>query len=265
NLILVLNAKQLNISTNDAIRICLFSAGFWWALFTIIPIIFLKNRKPSKVIHKKGNYFIIGFKELFNSIKDARQYPKTIIFLIAYLLYNDGVQTVIALAAVFGQEELKLNISTLTIAILMVQFIAFFGTLLFNKIAKILGTKNSIILSLFIWTGAIIYAFGFLKDKAGFFILSIIIATVLGATQALSRSLFSLLIPINKEAEYFSLYQVSAKGTSWLGPLFFGLALQFTGSYRIAILSLIFFFIAGIIILFKLNLTSITADTVIER
>ena len=177
------------------------------------------------------------------------------LFLIAYLLYNDGIQTVIALSSQFGQEELKLSIDTLTAVILMVQFIAFFGAAIFGRISRYVGTKRAIFGSLVIWTGVVIYTYGVLKaeDAAGFFAIGAVIAVVLGGSQALSRSLFSHMIPSGQEAEYFSLYEVSERGTSWLGPLLFGLSLQFTGSYRIAILSLIVFFVAGMLLLTRVN------------
>jgi UMF1 family MFS transporter len=187
------------------------------------------------------------------TLRKARRLPQAWLFLAACLLYNDGIQTVIALASQFGQEELGLPISSLTAAILMVQFVAFFGAHLFNGIAKFLGAKRAIALSLILWTAAVVYAYAFLRTEREFFVLSAAIAIVLGGSQALSRSLFSLLIPKGEEAEYFGLYEVGIHGTSWLGPLLFGLALQFTGSYRIAILSLIVFFAAGLVLLLRVD------------
>jgi UMF1 family MFS transporter len=183
----------------------------------------------------------------------VRLYPQTVLFLVAYLLYNDGIQTVIALASQFGQEELGLPISTLTSVILMVQFVALFGALAFNRVAEVLGTKRAIMVSLVIWTGTVTYAYGWLRTGGQFFALGAAIAIVLGGSQALSRALYSLMIPKGQEAEYFSLYEVSERGTSWLGPLLFGLALQFTGSYRIAILSLSIFFLLGLVLLAFVN------------
>jgi len=173
--------------------------------------------------------------------------------LIAYLIYNDGVQAVIVLSSQFGQEELSLDISTLTTVILIVQFVAFLGALLFNYISKAIGAKNAILISLVIWSLVLIYAFGFLENEFQFYIMAITIAVVLGGTQALSRSMFSNLLPKGKEAEYFSLYEISERGTSWLGPFIFGITLQFSGSYRHAIFSLILFFIIGFILLIKLK------------
>jgi UMF1 family MFS transporter len=167
--------------------------------------------------------------------------------------YNDGIQTVIAVASQFGQEELHLEISTLTTVVLMIQFIAFFGATIFNYIAKAVGAKRAIIISIVIWTATLLYAYLYLQTKRDFFVMGAIIGLVLGGSQALSRSLFSLMIPKGQEAEYFSLYEVSDKGTSWMGPLIFGLTFQLTGSYRLSILSLAILFILGLLLLTVVN------------
>lgn len=255
NLILYSNFQSLNISQSYAIRISISSTGIWWAVFTIIPMLTLKIRKPLVKIPEGNNILNVGFKQLKKTINEAKNYPKTIFFLLAYLCYNEGVQVVIVSSAQFGEDELGLTIATLTSVILMVQFVAFFGSLIFNYIAKLFGTKKAILISLIIWTAAVLYAFTYLNSELGFYALGFAIAIVLGGTQALSRSLYSQLIPIGKEAEYFSLYEVSDRGTSLIGPLLFGLTLQFTGSFRIAIVSLAIFFIVGFILLLKLNLS----------
>ncbi|MFP4368396.1 MAG: MFS transporter [Candidatus Kapaibacterium sp.] len=254
NLMLFMNSEQIGISESMAVRISLASAGAWWAIFTIAPLMVLKRRIAKQKIPENRNLFTIGFTQLGRTIKNAKNYPKTLIFLAAYLFYNDGVQAVIALSAQFGQEELGLEMSTLTQTILIVQFVAFGGALLFNYLARQFTSKKALLISLVIWSGAVIFAYGFLYSEAGFLILGVVIGLVLGGTQALSRSLYSLLIPEGRESEYFSLYEVSERGTSWLGPFIFGLALQFTGSYRIAILSLIVFFVVGFIMLLSLNI-----------
>jgi UMF1 family MFS transporter len=253
NLVLFSNAENLGITTGYAIRISLLSAGVWWAFFTIFPMLFLKDRLAPQSIPKGQNYLSFGFRQFIHTLKDAKNYPQTLLFLIAYLIYNDGVQAVIVLSSQFGQEELSLDISTLTTAILIVQFVAFLGALLFNFIAKVIGAKNSILISLVIWSLALIYAFSFLENEFQFYIMAITIAVVLGGTQALSRSMFANLIPKGKEAEYFSMYEISERGTSWLGPFIFGITLQLSVSYRLSILSLILFFIIGFILLIRLK------------
>lgn len=252
NILLYSNAENLNISGTYAIRICLFSAGFWWAVFTLIPMKLLKDRKNSQ-IQGDQSVFIGGIKGLISSTKDIIRHPQTILFLIAYLFYNDGIQAVIAVSGQFAKFEIGMDIGSITKIILMVQFVAFFGSLLFMFVAQKTDTKSSIIISLIIWIAVIFYCFYFLKTEFEFFILAMVIALVLGGSQALSRSLFSNLIPKGQEARYFSFYEVSDRGTSWLGPFLFGFGLQLTHSYRYAILSLMVFFVVGLILLLFLN------------
>lgn len=249
NLVLFSQAESFGLSTGQAVRISLASAGLWWAGFTLIPLATLRTHQPVKQLPKGESVLTVGFKQLAHTIRGARAYPQTLLFLVAYLFYNDGIQTVISQASVFGSEALNMDTTQLTQLILLVQFVAFFGAILFGYIAKWLGTKNAIMVSLVIWAGTVVYAWAILQSIPEFFILAAVIAIVLGGSQALSRSVFSLMIPKGQEAEYFSLYEVSERGTSWLGPLFFGLALQFTGDYRIAILSIAIFFIIGLCIL----------------
>ena len=253
NLLLFAKAGDFGLGIGDAVRINLASAGVWWAIFTFIPLVGLKRRQPVKQLPSGERYLTIGIRQLRNPLSKIRVHPQAMLFLIAYLIYNDGIQTVISLASVFGQEELGLSMTTLTTVILMVQFVGFFGAILFNYVARAISAKRAIIVSLFIWIGTLVYAYAFLKTTLDFYMMAAAIAVVLGGSQALSRSVYSQMIPKGQESEYFGLYEISDKGTSWLGPLLFGLALQFTGSYRIAILSLIVFFIVGLLLLFRVN------------
>ncbi len=260
NLALFARAQALGLSTGLVVRINLASAGVWWAVFTLIPLAVLRNRRPERRLAPDEHYLTAGLRQLVRTLRRVRRYPQTVLFLAAYLLYNDGIQTVIALASQFGQEELGLPISTLTAVILMVQFVAFGGALLFNRLAAALGTKRAVVVSLVIWTGSVTYAYGWLRTGGEFFALSAVIAVVLGGSQALSRSLYSLMIPKGQEAEYFGLYEISERGTSWFGPLLFGLALQFTGSYRVAILSLSLFFVLGLALLVLVDVRRATLE-----
>ncbi|HZM88814.1 MAG TPA: MFS transporter [Blastocatellia bacterium] len=260
NLYLFSKAESFGLTTSEAVRISLASSGAWWAAFTLVSISSLRNRLPVKEPPPGQHLIATGFKQLVHTVRTARQYPHTLLFLVAYLLYNDAIQAVIALASVFGAEELKLEQSTLVQVILMVQFAAFFGALLFNWVATRTGNKRAIMISLVIWTGVLVYAYGLLQTKLQFFLLGAVIAVVLGGSQALSRSVYSLMIPKGHEAEYFSLYEVSDKGTSWMAPLMFGLALQVTRSYRVAILSLVVFFVAGLAVLAKVNVRRAAID-----
>jgi UMF1 family MFS transporter len=132
--------------------------------------------------------------------------------------------------------------------------VAFFGALGFGYLARWMGAKRAILLSLVTWTGVVVFVYSPLLATSGqFFIVGAVIAVVLGGSQALSRSLFSQMIPLGQETEYFSLYEISERGTSWLGPLVFGLAIQWTDSYRVAVLAVGIFFIAGLILLSRVN------------
>ena len=252
-LVLVSQASRFGLTTGLAVRLSLASAGLWWGSFAVITLLSLPPAAAEHSSKRGAASLATGVVQLRATLRTIRRYPQTLLFLMAYLLYADGIHTVTTLSAQFGQEELGLSITTLTTAILMVQFIAFFGSLGFNLIAKWIGSKRAILLNLLIWSGALVYAYGFLQTEFQFFVMAAVIALVLGGGQALSRSVFSLMIPAGQEAEYFGMYEISDRGTSWLGPLLFGLALQFTGSYRIAILSLVVFFLIGAALLAGVN------------
>jgi UMF1 family MFS transporter len=254
NLAFFLNAESFGIASSFAVRISMASAGIWWAIFTIIPLLSIKRRHAVRRLPAGEHLLTVGFNQLIHTLRNLPRYPQTMLFLVAYLLYNDGIQTVIALSSQFGSQELGMGASSLVGVILMVQFVAFVGALAFGFLSRRIGTKRALIASLFIWTGTIVYAYGFLQTEAQFFVMAAAIALVLGGSQALSRSAYSLMIPEGREAEYFSLYEISERGTSWIGPLVFGLALQFTGSYRLGILSVIIFFIVGLALLFFVNI-----------
>lgn len=254
NLLLYLNASRLGIDEGMAVRISLASAGVWWAVFTVPPLLNLSNRSSARQVPApEQNAIASVLRHLGNTLGEVRNYPQALTFMAAFLLYNDAIQTVIALASQFGHDELKIPMSQLTLAILMVQFVAFFGALGFQRLAVFIGAKRAVIVSLVIWTGILIYVYAAVKTTLQFFAMAAMVALVLGGSQALSRSLYAQLIPKLKEAEYYSIYEVTDKGTSWLCPMFFGLALQFTKSYRVAILSLIVFFLGGLVVLLKVN------------
>jgi UMF1 family MFS transporter len=141
----------------------------------------------------------------------------------------------------------------LTMVILAVQIMAFFGALGFGQVATRLGAKKTIIVTLLIWSATSIWAQLSLKSVGEFWALAVVVALVLGGSQALSRSLFSQMIPHEREAEFFSFYEISERGTSWIGPLLFGLVTQATGSMRTAIFSLIVLFVAGLLMLITVD------------
>lgn len=260
NLLLLSRADQLGISVAKAVRISLASAGVWCVLFTIPVLFVLRNRGPARVPPPGQNRVAVAFRQLLHTLRDTRRYPQTLLFLAAYLIYNDAIQTVLAVAGQFGSDGLGIPISQLTTAILMAQFVGIFGAVGFSKLAARIGAKLAVAASLAIWAALLIYIYAFVYTTFQFFLVTAGVAIVMGGSQALSRSLFAQLVPAGKEAEYFSIYEVSDKGTSWLGPAFYGLALQWTGSYRVAILSLIVFFAAGLAVLSRLDVAKGVLD-----
>jgi UMF1 family MFS transporter len=251
NLLLVLRAEQLGMSAGLAVRLSLLSAGVWWGGFAIISFYLLKSRPKSKSLPPGQSYLTAGFKEIIATFKELRRLPLTARYLLGYLIYNDGIQTVIFASSAFLEQELFPggNPVFLLEIFLMVQFVAVAGALIFERLAYLIKTKNAIIVSLVIWAGIVIYAYQFLNSVPEAWVMAAVIAIVLGGSQALSRSLFSRMIPAGKEASFFGLYEVSERGTSWMGPLLFSIVIARTGSYRLALLSLIFFFVVGLIVL----------------
>ena len=236
--------------TLDIARWCIVSAGVWWAVFTLIPLAWLREHPGAEATAARGNVVADGFRQLGHTLRGLRAYPLTLFFLLAYLIYNDGIQTVIALASQYGTEELDLGQSTLIITILLVQFLAFGGALLLGAMAGRIGARKTVLFSLALWLLVVIAAYWLpAGEPLPFMLLGVAIGLVLGGSQALSRSLFSQLIPTGREGEYYGFYEISDKGTSWLGPLLFGLVFQLTNSYRFGIVSLVVFFLAGGILL----------------
>jgi MFS transporter, UMF1 family len=239
-----------------AVRISLLSAGVWWGVFAFISFRRLRERESLKQLPAGKSYLTAGFAQLADTFRELRRLPHTLKYLVAYLLYNDGIQTVIGSASVFIAAELfaggldNPEAPTFVLSIfLFVQFMGIGGALLFERIARLLGTKRAILVSLVIWLGIVVYAFAFFETRAQAWVMAGFIAVVLGGSQALSRSLFSQMIPAGREASFFGIYEVSERGTSWLGPLVFSIVVARTGSFRYALLSLVVFFLAGMLIL----------------
>ncbi len=268
NLAFFIFSEDLGVPSSLAVRINLASAGIWWMGFALITWARLKPRHAARKLPEGETYVSVGFKQLGHTFREIKHFPETLKYLLAYFLYNDGIQTVIAVSSTFAAAPIarggiELPQDTLIALILMIQFVAFGGALFWGRLAKWIGAKQSIIVALVIWSGVVIYAYGGLYGDTRvtqFFILGIFIALVMGGSQAISRSLFAQMIPIGKEAEFYSFYEVSERGTSWTGPLIFGLANQMFGSLRYGILALIFYFIAGLIVLPFVNVKKAMDD-----
>ena len=254
NLVLFLAHDTFGLSKSMAVRVSLLSAAVWWAAFTLIPYLRLRDYPARNLEPESGGLMHRSFGQLWATLKDMRLYPMTLTFLLAYLFYNDGIQTVIYAASTYGDKQLKFDTSVLIATILLIQFVAYGGALLFGRLAERYGSYHSILWGTFAWMVIVVAALALPeKNVALFLIVAVAIGIVLGGTQALSRSFFSLLIPRGREGEYVALYGAAERGTSWFGTLTFGLVFQLTGSYRPAILALIAFFVLGAVFLLRLD------------
>ncbi|HEX4688200.1 MAG TPA: MFS transporter [Nocardioides sp.] len=254
NLVMVLAHGALGLDKELAVRLSLLSAALWWAGFTLVPFLGLRDHPARQVLPESGGLLRRSFGQLFTTLREMRGFPMTLTFLVAFLFYNDGIQTVIAVASTYGSKQLGFGDSVLIATILLIQFVAYGGALLFGRLAASYGSYRCILWGTYAWMAIVVVAM-FLprKDVVTFLLVGVAIGIVLGGTQALSRSFFSLLIPHGREGEYFGLYNACERGTSWFGTFLFGLVFQLTGSYRPAIVALIVFFVLGAVFLLRLD------------
>jgi UMF1 family MFS transporter len=222
--------------------------GIWWILFALPTYVYV--RVPASPIIQ--GHLPKGVRGYFKIFAEVQKYPNLLLFLLAFLFYNDGIQTIIVVAAIFAREELGLSQGTILSCFLMIQFVAMPGTLLFGRLAELFGAKRSLYLALALFILVTIYAY-FINHAWEFWFLGFVIAIVLGGSQAVSRSFFSSLIPQGKHAEFFGFYAISAKFASVFGPLVFALIIDLTGSARLSILALTFFFVAGMVLLSRVK------------
>jgi UMF1 family MFS transporter len=228
----------------SATRLGFLLTGVWWLFFALPAFSWLK----SIPITSHARYSLRTPRDYLKTFVELRQYKHLGRFLVAFLIYNDGIQTIIAVSAIFAREELGLGTGTILGCFLMIQFVAMPGALLFSRLAGHFNTKRAILVSLVLFTVITVYA-SIMKSATEFWILGFAVAIVLGGSQALSRSLFSSMVPKSRSAEFFGFYAISSKFASIFGPLTFALLIELTGSNRIAILALVVFFVVGIVLL----------------
>lgn len=255
SLLLINSADNLGLGKGLAVRLSMLAASLWWGIFALLTFYFIKSRGAVKQPDAEKPLIIVGFSEVWQTLKEIKNLRYTLTFLIAYLFYNDGIQTVILNSSIFLSQELftvaerNSNQSFLLGIFLVAQISALVGAIIFERLARIIGAKKTILVCLAIWCAIVLYAYGFLANTFHAWIMSVFIGLVLGSVQALSRSLYSQMIPRGRESSFFGLYEISEKGTSWMGNLVFGIVVASTGSYRQAILAIIVFFVTGSLIL----------------
>ena len=194
------------------------------------------------------DYLKIGINRTLATVEKVRRFKHLTLFLIAYLVYNDGIHTVSTMATIYGTQELNLSTTVLMVTLLAVQIIAIGGALVFSRIANFIGTKRTVMLTLLLWSGVVTYAY-FTRTATEFFLLGAVVGLVLGGSQALSRSFYGAMIPEEASAEFYGFYSVFSKFSATFGPLTFSFIAQVTGNARLSIISLMVFFVVGLVLL----------------
>jgi len=235
---------------------CFLSVSVWWLIFSLPTFLFLKEKGGETVFVSKSDYFRTGYRRLVHTLRRIRSFKELTKFLVAYLIYNDAIETVIVMASIFGAEVLGMRTDEIILFFLMVQGIAFIGSLVFGFLADAVGSKRTVMVSLIVWSVIVLWAFRlgiFWAPKTEYWILGGLVGMVLGGSQAASRSLQGLLTPAANSAEFFAFYGISGKFASIFGPLTYGVLIAITGSVQSGILSVLLFFVVGMILLWTVD------------
>lgn len=252
NILMILNPSWFGLpNATVASQVSFTTVGVWWFIFSL-PL--LKNIKEEKktAVKREKSYIAIGFSRVGNTFREIKQYKQLLIFLLAFWLYNDGISTIIRMATIYGRE-VGIDGNSLIVALLITQFVGIPCTFLFGWLATKITAKRALYITLYAYLGIVILGY-FMTSATHFYLLAFCVGIVQGGAQSLSRSIFGRMVPDNKHAEFFGFYGISSKFAAIFGPFLFAFIGQITGSSRLGILSLIFFFIAGIILLRFVNI-----------
>lgn len=233
----------------EATRAAFLSVAVWWALFSI-PILRRVPEPPVPRTARRASW-TQAFVQVAHTLRELRRYRHAFLMLLAFLLYNDGIGTIIRMASLYG-TQVGIDQGSLIAALLLVQFVGVPFAFLFGRVADRIGAKNAIFVSLAVYTGISVLAF-YMKTATHFFALAFLVGMVQGGSQALSRSMFASLIPRHQSSEFFGFFSVFEKFAGIFGPLLFSVAVGITGSSRAAILSVILFFVAGAVLLTRVD------------
>ena len=273
-LVLVQSADALGISTSTAARLAIAVSALWWAAVAVLAIRRLDavQQLPgydgSRSNERLGRQVAASLDQLKGSFAALRALPGTARYLLAFLLFNDAIQAVIALSAVVLENELFVAKGLdrddatpfLLQLILLIQVVAVFGAAGSSRLSARIGAKRTLLATIVVWIGIVVYAVVALDSTTAAYVLGVFIALVLGGSQALARSLFSSMTPAHRQASFFGFYELAERGTAWIGTLVFAVVLDVTGSYRSALLSLLVLFVTG-----GLLLATVDTDAAIAK
>lgn len=248
SLVVILNAQKIGITTVLATQFAFIITAIWWFVFSI-PMI--KNVKQTYYIEGKPSKIKESFIALKKTAMEITGNKIVLFFMIAYFFYIDGVHTVITMATAYG-VDVGVDSDRLLIILVAIQLVAFPCAIIYGKLAKKFGARNMIMTGIITYVIISIYGF-FLKTELDFWVLAMLVASAQGGIQALSRSYFGKIIPKNKSAEYFSIFNIFGKVSSIFGPLLMGIVVMMTGETRYGILSLIILFLLGAFFFLKVK------------
>ncbi|MGM8366299.1 MFS transporter [Virgibacillus sp. W0181] len=252
NLLMILKYDWFGIpNATAASQLAFASVGVWWFVFSL-PL-FKQIKEEKKVALKRDRtYIAIGFGRVANTFREIKQYKQLLIFLLAFWMYNDGISTIIKMATIYGRD-INIDANSLIIALLITQFVGIPFTFFFGWLAKKITAKKALMLALYVYLGIVVLGY-FMATALHFYLLAILVGMVQGGAQSLSRSIYGRMVPANKHAEFFGFYGISSKFAAIFGPFLFALVGQLTGSSRLGIISLVVFFIGGIVLLKRVNI-----------
>ena len=266
NLCMLQYPKVLGLREPTSIGAVFPVVGIWWFVFALPTFLWVKERAPRQIKPANQSYFNIGITRLRKTYKQLHRFRELWKFLLAYFLFNDGIETVIIMAAIFGDQVLHMSSGQLIMFFLLIQGVAFFGALGFGWMVDWIGNKKTLIITLITWTVVVFWAYfiGIFTDPVKeYYFLGVLVGIVMGGSQSAARSLQASFVPIQNSAEFFSFFAISGKFASVMGPLTFGLVTLITGSLRTGILVLVVFFLAGLGILLTVDETKGTAEALI--
>lgn len=249
-LILVAWHDRFGLTASEAARLGMLGAALWWGGFSLLTLKYLREAPAPSLPSSHGPRALLrkGIGRVWTTMLRIGKLRHLALYLAAFLIYNEGIQTVIDMATIYGKQELNLSATTLMGTLLLVQVVGIFGAVLFGRLAARIGTKRALLLSLAVWGGVVVYAY-FIQNAVQYFILGGVVGLVLGGSQAISRSLYASMVPQDAPAEFFGFYSVVNKLSAVWGPFVFALIRHSTGSSRHALLAIIVFFILGILLL----------------
>ena len=227
--------------------------ALWWAVFTI-PIL---RRVPEPALppadaqRSGGSPLRVGIQRVFATLREVRRRRQVFLFLLAFWFYNDGINTIIKMAAIYG-AEIGIGETDLIGALLLVQFVGIPCTFAFGALASRIGAKNGIYVSLAVYTAVSVFGY-FISTARHFWVLACGVAAVQGGSQALSRSLFATLIPVGQSSQFFGFYNITGKFGNLVGPLVFAVVSHWTGGSRLSVLALVLFFLSGMALLSRVD------------